>query len=143
MNSSIFSSFFSVLSIISLKVKGDKPLPKELAELRKADISQPRNPLIAKMFRVIKLAETAGYGFDKIFKGWSTYVDDEPTCVNKLDYVVLNMPTQKTKKLVEGLVESQKKILELTKENPFVSKAFMSEKIGISTTAVDKNIEML
>ncbi len=71
-------------------------LPKELKVLRESDISQPRNPLIAKIFRVIKLAETAGYGFDKIFKGWRTYVDDEPIFINGLDYLDLKMTTQKT-----------------------------------------------
>jgi ATP-dependent DNA helicase RecG len=45
--------------------------------------------------------------------------------------------------LVEGLVESQRRILELTKNNPQISKAEMAEKIGISTTAIDKNIEKL
>lgn len=45
--------------------------------------------------------------------------------------------------LVEGLVESQKKILKLAKENPYISIAELSKKIGISTTAIDKNIAKL
>jgi len=45
--------------------------------------------------------------------------------------------------LVEGLVESQKKILDLVKTNPHISKKDLSDKIGISTTAIDKNIEKL
>jgi len=46
-------------------------------------------------------------------------------------------------RLVDGLVESQKRILELTKENPYISKNELSKKIGISTTAIDKNITKL
>lgn len=46
-------------------------------------------------------------------------------------------------RLVEGLVENQKKILTLVRENPYVSKREMSERIGISTTAIDKNITSL
>ena len=46
-------------------------------------------------------------------------------------------------KLVERLVESQQRILELTKENPYISKKKLSEIIGISTTAIDKNIQQL
>ena len=42
--------------------------------------------------------------------------------------------------LVEGLVDSQKKIVWLIIENPFISKKEMSEHIGISNTAIDKNI---
>ena len=43
----------------------------------------------------------------------------------------------------EGLVENQKKILELIMENPYISKKEMAERIGISTTAIDKNIRTL
>jgi ATP-dependent DNA helicase RecG len=46
-------------------------------------------------------------------------------------------------KLVEKLVESQQRILELTKENPYISKKKLSEIIGISTSAIDKNIQQL
>ena len=45
--------------------------------------------------------------------------------------------------MVKGLAESQRKILMLITENPSVSKREMSEAIGISTTAVDKNIASL
>jgi len=45
--------------------------------------------------------------------------------------------------LVEGLVESQKKIIELISKNPKISKKELSENIGISTTAIDKNISKL
>jgi ATP-dependent DNA helicase RecG len=43
-------------------------------------ISKPRNPVIARMFRWAKLAENAGYGFDKMQKWKSkihfeTYID--------------------------------------------------------------------
>ena len=45
--------------------------------------------------------------------------------------------------LVEGLAENQKKILELVLQNPYISKRAMAEHIGISTTAIDKNISTL
>jgi len=41
------------------------------------------------------------------------------------------------------LAENQIKILELVDENPYISKREMSEDIGISTTAIDKNISTL
>ena len=54
-------------------------------------------------------------------------------------------------KLVERLVEkvgrklskNQVKILKLMRENKYISKKEISEKIGISTTAVDKNLDKL
>ncbi len=45
--------------------------------------------------------------------------------------------------LVEKLVESQRKILELMKVNPYISKKELSTEIGISSTAIDKNIHTL
>ena len=41
------------------------------------------------------------------------------------------------------MVESQKKIVDLVIENPDISKKEMSAYIGISTTAIDKNIAAL
>ncbi len=32
--------------------------------IKQADITMPRNPIIAELFRVVKLSENAGYGFD-------------------------------------------------------------------------------
>ncbi|MFN7536248.1 MAG: RNA-binding domain-containing protein [Burkholderiales bacterium] len=56
-------------------------------------------------------------------------------------------PKTKNNRLVDGLVdwlaESQKRILMLIKENPRISKRQMADCIGISTTAIDKNIAAL
>jgi len=45
--------------------------------------------------------------------------------------------------LVDGLVESQLRIVELIKNNPKISKKSMLEQIGISDTAIDKHIKIL
>ncbi len=51
------------------------------------------------------------------------------------------------KRLVKGLVkelsESQVKILNLVESNSHITKREMAEQIGISTTAIDKNIKTL
>ena len=46
-------------------------------------------------------------------------------------------------RLADGLAENQRLMLELIAENPRISKREMAEKIGISTTAIDKNINAL
>ena len=51
---------------IEFENPGSFPLPIEV--LLKVDISMPRNPVIAKLFRSVKLAENAGYGFDRMLK---------------------------------------------------------------------------
>jgi ATP-dependent DNA helicase RecG len=45
------------------------PLPKDFASIMKGDFTMPRNPIIARVFRAIKLSENAGSGFDKMFSG--------------------------------------------------------------------------
>ena len=47
------------------------------------------------------------------------------------------------KGLVEGLVEKQEKIIKLIHNDPQISKKKMAEIVGISSTAVDKNIDTL
>ena len=52
------------------------------------------------------------------------------------------VPMEATKdKLGKGLVDSQKKILKLVEQNLSISKREMAKRIGISTTAIDKNIK--
>ncbi len=46
-------------------------------------------------------------------------------------------------KLVEGLVESQKRIVRLIDQKPTISKRELAEHIGISTKAIDKNLDTL
>ena len=43
-------------------------LPRPVEELLKADESLPRNPILAKFFRIAKLCESAGYGFGKMLE---------------------------------------------------------------------------
>ncbi len=46
-------------------------------------------------------------------------------------------------RLGDGLVENQRKIVMLIASNPKISKQEMQKLIGISSTAIDKNIEKL
>jgi len=52
-------------------------------------------------------------------------------------------PRRLVERLVEGLAENQKKILIMAAQNPYVSKSIMSNELGISTTAIDKNLTVL
>lgn len=53
----------------------------DIAKLGKEAISKPRNPVLARTFRWAKLAETAGFGIDKMLK-WKNRVDFE----TQIDY---------------------------------------------------------
>jgi len=42
------------------------------------DFSLPRNPIIAKIFRFVRLAESIGSGFHKMINGWEQHYGLEP-----------------------------------------------------------------
>ena len=64
----------------------------------------------------------------------------------QVQFIIKNYKAE-TEGLVEGLaegwVESQQAILRMIEKNPSLSKREMAATIGISTTALDKNIETL
>jgi ATP-dependent DNA helicase RecG len=68
-------------------------LPKPLQELKQKDLSIPRNPILAKLFRMVKLAENAGYGFDKIDTNWKIYNQVEPIYIADFDSVIVQLVT--------------------------------------------------
>ena len=63
--------------------------------------------------------------------------------LKKVREVIPKISDRLVEGLVEGLVESQKEILRLISQNTYISKQELSNKIGISTTAIDKNISRL
>ncbi len=61
-----------------MELRNPGSLPKSVEELKASDLSIPRNPILAKIFRAVRLAENAGYGFDKMINGWKSYYNSEP-----------------------------------------------------------------
>jgi len=62
-------------------------------KLLKKDVSLPRNPVIAKLFRNVKLAENVGYGFNKMLK-WEKETYTRIHFENSIDFsfVTFNLP---------------------------------------------------
>jgi len=127
---------------------------KKLIYRLEEDFSLPRNPIIAKIFRFVRLAESIGSGFHKMIDGWKQHYELELVIEGDFDYYKItfpNVPEEVGRKLVDRLVgkvgrklsENQLKILELMIENKYISKKEISKQIGISTTAVDNNISKL
>ncbi|MDO8140182.1 MAG: ATP-binding protein [Candidatus Brocadiales bacterium] len=133
-------------------------------------ISVRRNEYIADLFFRMDKVERAGTGIRRMKEAMATAELPTPH-IRQTDFYTITFKrpvemgaekgvedtTQKTaekttqKRLVEGLaerlverlVESQQRILKLTKENPYISKKELAGIIGISTTAIDKNIKQL
>lgn len=68
-------------------------LPKPLEELKGKDLSIPRNPIIAKLFRMVKMAENAGYGLDKMEENWKAYNNTAPIFDTSFDSTIVKLFT--------------------------------------------------
>jgi len=62
--------------------------PRSIDTLLKKDISIPRNPVLAKLFRNAKLADNAGYGFDKMLK-WEKSTNTKVYFENSIDIALV------------------------------------------------------
>ena len=70
MHADYFSTMRPRVRVFTNRIEFGNPgaFPLPVSEFLKKDISLPRNPVLAKLFRSVKLAENAGLGFDKMLK---------------------------------------------------------------------------
>lgn len=117
--------------------------------------SMPRNKTLMRVFKDLEMVEYLGSGMPRILKAYPreaytfsshfirTTLPISPQAL-ALEREVTGKSTPKNQGLadglVDGLVESQQRILILIRANPRISKREMADSIGISTTAIDKNI---
>ncbi|MBS3137849.1 winged helix-turn-helix transcriptional regulator [Candidatus Woesearchaeota archaeon] len=107
-------------------------------------VSRRRNELIADMFHEVHFVEKFGRSISLIL---SKEPDAEFELVGGIFITRFRRKAEGVEwlveRVVEGLVENQQKMLRMIAKNPHISKREMAEKIGTSTTAIDKNIETL
>ena len=89
-----------------------------------------------------------GSGVRKLFRYGKTFGGHDPELLED-DIFRINLRLANdvseglAEGLVEGLAENQQAIVRLIHRNPRISKREMAERVGISTTAIDKNLETL
>jgi ATP-dependent DNA helicase RecG len=118
--------------------------------------STPRNVQVADMFKEAGVIERYGSGIGRIVDDFKAYGLAAPefkevgesfmVTVSKTRPPGFHLNTiQKglVERLAERLAESQKKILTLVQAKPNISKKDLAAAVGISTTAIDKNISAL
>ena len=158
-----FSPMKPRIRVFTNRIEFENPgmLPRPVEELLKADESLPRNPVLAKFFRIAKLCESAGYGFNKMLEWkketgndvfFETHIDrtkftfmlNEKTVeetTRKLPGKSENYP--ESRKTVEKISKTAEKILKLMIKNQFITTSQLSESIGISISAINKQIAKL
>ena len=96
MHADYFAPAHSRIRIFTNHIEFYNPggLPKPIEELKAKDLSLPRNPLITKLFRMVRLAENAGYGFDRIEANWKTYNNTAPEYDISFDATILKLYTK-------------------------------------------------
>ena len=112
--------------------------------------SKARNPKIQNMLRMIGFGENVGSGFPKIIAAWKETGWGEPELKNKIevDEVELVLPvsavtTNVVKDVVKELTDRQQVILGLIKENPSLSASEMSQKTGMVTRTIQRDLASL
>jgi len=154
---------------IEFENPGNFPFPIDI--LLKIDISLPRNPVIAKLFRCVRLAENAGYGFDKMLK-WEKVTKTKVVFANSIAFSVVKFifPEELLEIIggqtggqteIEGgqtggqtkkkggqtggqtLSEMRQKIVGMISENPKISRKEIAVKLNINTSAIQKHISKL
>ena len=101
----------------------------------KEDYSQPRNPILTRIFRAINLAENAGSGFDKMFKGWKSYYSKKPVVSGDINYYKITFPTtQKT--TLKTTQKTTHKIIKLIKANPKITRKELSNTIELTENGI-------
>lgn len=164
MHADYFSPAHSRIRIFSNQIEFFNPggLPKPLQELKDKDLSMPRNPIISKLFRMVKLSENAGFGFDKIESNWKEYNQTSPEYNLTFDSTITHfsltsitddfgiISEEIRKKFGRSSEEIRKKfgndswiIIEQIFQNPQVSAENLSQVIKKSDRTVEKKLALL
>jgi ATP-dependent DNA helicase RecG len=158
MHADYFGVMHSTIRVFSNRIIFQNPgkFYINISELPKSIVSKPRNPIIARIFRWAKLAENAGFGFDKML-AWKhkvefeTYVDySEVTFfLDENDQRTVE-ETETAEKTVEETVEETEttektveKILDIITNNPQITQKELVEMTGLTRRGVEWNLAKL
>lgn len=87
-------------------------LPKDIDSILRESFSLPRNPIVAKIFRFIRLAETIGSGFNKMINGWQSYYKTKPVISGDINFYKITFPFgAKSRDTVKDTVRDTVKLL--------------------------------
>lgn len=132
---------------------GGMPMPLDVME--SSFESQPRNPVIAKLFRLAHLSENLGYGLRKL-KRWQA-VTGRPmhieTTINSVKVtfdlqtreaekadVAKNVVKNVAKNVAKNLTERQQRIIALISEDPQTTRADIATAIGVATKTIEREL---
>lgn len=92
--------------------------------------SEPKNPTIAKVFRLMGMADELGSGFRNIKKYCKIYADSIPRIIDG-DVFTLEIPLKSEKVSVNEKASTKKKIIDYLSSNLIITNSFVRENFGI------------
>jgi ATP-dependent DNA helicase RecG len=168
-----FSPMKPRIRVFTNRIEFENPgkLPRPLEELMKLDVSVPRNPVLAKMFRIAKFCENAGYGFDKMLVWkqethkdviFETFIDSTKVTFmlkeSKIETPAADENTEEqsenaqeqhrkdienTQKTHRKRTENTQKILNLLKIDAEISRAQLAAELNFSESQVIHYLRMM
>lgn len=125
-------------------------MPQPLEVMENSFESQPRNPIISKLFRLAHLSENLGYGLRKL-KRWKE-VTGRPMHIEatinsvkvtfyfqKRDVVTINV----AKNVAKNLTGRQQQIIAIIDENPQTTRVEIASIIGVSSKTIERELAAL
>jgi ATP-dependent DNA helicase RecG len=137
-----FISLFIFKDRIEIRNPGSLFGGLTIKDILRKHISKRRNEVIADIFNRAHLGERKGRGISLILEKEPDTVFESigQTFITTLKRKHFELSKELVDGLVDGLVETQRKIILLMSDNPKISIRELHNQIGISTTAIDKHI---
>lgn len=133
---SVFSNRIEILS------RGSLAPSQTLAGFFRGD-SIPVNPKLAEIFLQLRLTERSGRGVPTIIRSYGEEAFEISTNTIRVTIPFDRVSARKNEVSRGRLSENRQKIVEAIKENPSITKKNLSSLIGISETAISKNLDYL
>jgi len=86
---------------------------------------------------MVKLAENAGFGFDKIESNWFAYNNSKPEYLVEFDSIVLKMRTEKMSGEMSG------EIIAMIKHNGKVTIPEIANYLNVSSRTVERHLKRM
>lgn len=123
---------------------GGMPMPLDVME--NSFESQPRNPVIAKLFRLAHISENLGYGLHKL-KRWQDVTGRPMHIETTINSVKVTFDFQaresRTTNVAKNLTGRQQQIMALISENPQTTRAEIAASIGVATKTIERELATL
>ena len=146
MHTDYFSNAKPRIRVLSDRIEFFNPgsLPKDIKYILKEEFSMPRNNVVARIFRTIRLSENIGSGFHKMFVGWTSYYARKPIIEGDFDYYKIVFYLEKVpEKVPEKITHNQQIIMNAVASNSVITIPELSQIVGISERKIRTNISKL